>query len=52
MKDDRLEMLSDKVRKGIPIDFSEALEVVEYQEALRRERDKSVWQRFIHWLGW
>ena len=25
MKDERLEMLSDKVRKGVPIDFSEEL---------------------------
>ena len=26
MKDERLEMLSDKVRMGVPIDFKEAIE--------------------------
>ncbi len=35
---ERLEMLSDMVRKGEPIDFSEAMEVIEYQEQLKVER--------------
>jgi len=30
MKDKRLELLSDEVRKGNPIKFKEAMEVVEY----------------------
>ena len=38
MKDERLEMLSDKVRMGEPIDFNEAIEVIEYQEQLKQER--------------
>lgn len=54
MSDERLEELSDEVRKGIPISFAEALEVVEYQEMLRqkreKEREKSFWLRFKHWF--
>jgi len=41
MKDDRLEILSDMVRKGQPIDFSEAIEVINYQENLKLERKKN-----------
>jgi len=33
-----LEMLSDKVRKGEPIGFLEAITVIEYQERLKQER--------------
>jgi hypothetical protein len=35
---ERLEMLSEKVRRGQPIDFSEAIEVIDYQEQLKQER--------------
>ena len=52
--DARLEELSDKVRKGIPIDFAEALEVIEYQESLRHEREarkaKTLLGRLKRWL--
>jgi len=41
MKDDRLETLSDMVRKGQLIDFSEAIEVINYQENLKLERKKN-----------
>jgi len=41
MKDDRLEKLSDMVRKGQPIDFSEAIEVINYLENLKLERKKN-----------
>ena len=34
----RLEELSDKVRNGEPIGFSEALEVIEYQQALKANK--------------
>ncbi len=34
--DKRLEDLSDKVRMGTPISMSEALEVIEYQQMLRK----------------
>jgi hypothetical protein len=46
LKDERLELLSDKVRQGIPIDFIEAIEVIEYQEKLREMRNNSfIWKR-------
>ena len=51
MKDERLEMLSDKVRMGVPIDFSEAIEVIDYQMKLKQERKTNSWiykaQRFF-----
>lgn len=36
IKDKRLEELSNKVRRGTPVSMSEAMEVVEYQEALKK----------------
>ena len=39
-KDQRLEELSDKVRKGTPIGFIEALEVIDYQEKLKASKPK------------
>ena len=50
MKNLRLEELSDKVRSGIPIDFTEALEVIEYQEELRKTKKPSLWDKFINWF--
>ena len=51
---ERLEALSDKVRMGIPIDFSEALEVIEYQGRIRAEREakrsKTIIGRLIRWI--
>lgn len=49
MKDERLELLSDKVRRGIPIGFIEALEVIEYQESIKKEK-VSWWQKIKHHL--
>jgi hypothetical protein len=44
MKDERLEQLSNMVRNGEPIGFGEALEVMQYQEKLRKEREsKKGW---------
>jgi hypothetical protein len=37
-----LEQLTDNVRKGIPIDFNDALTVIRYQEALKL--NKKWWQ--------
>ena len=45
MKDERLELLSDKVRRGILIGFIEALEVIEYQESIKKE--KVSWRQKI-----
>lgn len=46
MKDERLEVLSDMVRKGEPIPMGAALEVIEYQKRLRelREERRKRWQ--------
>ncbi len=41
MSNERLEMLSNKVRMGEPIDFIEALEVIEYQEQLKKYRKEN-----------
>ena len=38
IKDNRLEELSDKVRRGTPISMVEAMEVIEYQEQLRKNK--------------
>ena len=38
IKDNRLEELSDKVRRGIPVSMGEAMEVIEYQEQLRKNK--------------
>ena len=38
LTDKRLEELSDKVRRGTPIPLSEAMEVVEYQEMLKKNK--------------
>ena len=36
--DKRLEELSDKVRRGTPIKMEEAIEVIEYQEMLKKNK--------------
>jgi hypothetical protein len=46
MKDERLEFLSDEVRKGNPVGMREAMEVVEYQEKLRSQREERSEKRF------
>ena len=51
LPDKRLEDLSDKARSGIPISINEGLEVIAYQEQLRKKRESSIWRRFIHWLA-
>lgn len=50
-RDEALEALSDKVRKGEPIGLLEAIAVVNYQENLRREREaNSIVARLRRWL--
>ena len=52
MKDQRLELLSEKVRRGEPIDFSEAIEVIEYQEQLKQARKtNSFFGRVCRFFG-
>ena len=43
MKDERLERLSDMVRMGEPIDFAEAIEVIDYQMKLKQEQINNSW---------
>ena len=38
IKDNRLEELSDKVRRGIPVSMEDAVEVIEYQEQLKKNK--------------
>ena len=38
IKDKRLEELSDMVRRGNPISMVEAMEVIEYQEQLKKNK--------------
>jgi hypothetical protein len=50
-RDESLESLSDKMRKGEPIGFLEAIAVINYQENLRREREaNSLVARLKRWL--
>jgi hypothetical protein len=50
--DKRLEDLSDKVRMGTPVSMSEALEVIEYQQALHsyRKNKPTIKQRIINFF--
>jgi hypothetical protein len=45
---DRLEMLSDLVRQGVPIDFGDALAVIAYQEAKNLHRAQQYGVRFAN----
>ena len=50
-RDDTLEALSDKVRKGEPIGILEAVAAINYQENLRREREaNTLVARLKRWL--
>ena len=51
LKNERLEQLSDKVRMGMPIDFTEALEVIEYQENIKKNKKKSFVRRIVDWFN-
>lgn len=49
--DETLEALSDKVRKGEPIGFVEAIAVINYQKTQRREREtNTLVARLRRWL--
>ena len=38
MKDERLETLSEMIRRGKPVSIDEAFEVIQYQENLKAQR--------------
>lgn len=47
-RDERLERISDLIRGGVPVSFTEAIEAINYQSALKSERDeirRNVWWR-------
>ena len=50
LKDKRLEDLSDKIRRGTPVSMSEAIEVIEYQEALRAHKKTTLKDKFINFF--
>ena len=45
MKNERLEILSDEVRKGRPIGLSEALEVIQYQTEIQKSKKERTNRR-------
>ena len=49
LKDKRLEDLSDKIRCGTPVSMSDAIEVIEYQEMLRKNK-VSIKDRIINFF--
>ncbi len=51
MRDGKLEFLSDEVRKGNPIGLKEAMEVVEYQQGLKKLREQRSEKRFRMVMG-
>jgi hypothetical protein len=48
--DGYLEMVSDKIRRGQPVDFWEAIGAIDYQERLRKHRPLSKWKRFLNFF--
>lgn len=51
-RDERLEQLSECVRKGVPLSLSEALAVLDYQNLLKRERVlNSMYRKLACTLG-
>lgn len=50
-RDPYLEELSEKVRKGEPIDFLDAIAVINYQGQMKAHRKANTrWARFKRWL--
>jgi hypothetical protein len=48
MKNPHLEMLSEMVRRGEPITMQEAIDVIEYQTELKKQRkDRSWWEAIL-----
>jgi hypothetical protein len=47
MKDERLEKLSDSVRRGEPISLPEILEVISYQETLKKNKKPTFFERLL-----
>lgn len=45
MKNERLEILSDEVRRGNPIGLNEALEVIQYQTEIQKSKKERTQRR-------
>jgi len=56
MKDERLETLSEMIRRGQPVSIDEAFEVIQYQEKLKeiRNQKRKVWLGIFNStpIGW
>ena len=52
--DERLEAVSEKMRMGIPVSMTEAIEAIDYQQKLKTERDaqisKTIIGRLMRWF--
>lgn len=53
-RDENLEIISDIIRHGIPVDFCDAIKAIDYQNALKVEklakRNKRLVFRFFNWV--
>lgn len=47
MKNTHLEMLSEMVRRGEPVSLQEAIDVIEYQTELKKQRKDISWWKAI-----
>lgn len=48
---EQLEIISDKIRKGEPVGFLEAIAAINYQGQLRAEREANRWyKRLWRWM--
>jgi hypothetical protein len=51
VKDERLELISEEIRSGIPVSFMDALAAIDYQDEIKREREANKWPRRLRrWL--
>lgn len=50
---ERLERLSDNIRKGMVVSLNEALEVIVYQQGLKdtKIKSKSFLYKILKWIG-
>jgi hypothetical protein len=50
MRNEYLEIISDRIRRGEPVNVMDALAAIDYQRALQKERkENSVRQRLLRW---
>lgn len=49
MKNPHLEMLSEMVRRGEPITMQEAMDVIEYQTQIKKQREE---KQKLWWVLW